>query len=153
MIVAIVSDTHDNIQNLEKAIRWLNDQGVVAMLHCGDICTQATIESAKSLFKGEITFVRGNGDYDLEEIPETTEMTLDGKRIFFNHYPDVARQAAESGKYDIVFHGHTHRPWLEETGKCKIVNPGELAGQRYKPTFAIYDTETDRLELKMLENI
>jgi hypothetical protein len=34
-----------------------------------------------------------------------------------------------------------------------MVNPGELAGQFYKPTFAVYDTDTSLLELKILEKI
>jgi uncharacterized protein len=69
------------------------------------------------------------------------------------HYPEIAKKLAESGNYDAVFYGHTHRPWEETIGSCRLVNPGELAGQRYKPCFAIYDTETDKLELKILEKM
>ena len=79
------------------------------------------------------------------------EIELGGKKIFLNHYPDIAKNKAESGKYDLVFYGHTHKPWEEKVGECRLVNPGELSGQRFKPTFAIYDTETDNLELKILE--
>ncbi len=123
------------------------------MLHCGDICNQSTIDEAKKNFKGEITFVRGNGDYELDAVPEKVEIELGSKKIFFNHYPDIAKRAAESGQYDLVFYGHTHKPWEEKIGKCRLVNPGEVAGQRFKPTFALYDTETDKLELKILEKL
>jgi hypothetical protein len=34
-----------------------------------------------------------------------------------------------------------------------MINPGELAGQFYKPTFALYDTETNSIELKILEKL
>jgi hypothetical protein len=30
---------------------------------------------------------------------------------------------------------------------------GELAGQLFKPTFAVYDTEANLLELKILDNL
>jgi|SRR5581483_1613970 len=153
MKFAIVSDTHDNTKNFAKAVEFLNTQNIAVMLHCGDICRQETIDQAQKKFHGEIFFARGNGDYDLDDIPEQREIELGGKRIFLNHYPDIAKRAAESGKYDLAFYGHTHRPWLEEIGKCKLVNPGELAGQRYKPCFAIYDTDTDNLELKILEKL
>jgi predicted phosphodiesterase len=81
------------------------------------------------------------------------DIQLDGKRIGCVHYPDIAKKMAESGKYDLVFYGHTHKPWEEKIGNCRLVNPGELAGQRFKPTFAIYDTATNRLELKILERL
>ena len=151
MKFAIISDTHDNLANLNKVIDWINRQKIEVILHCGDICNQDTIDEAVKNFKGKIYFVRGNGDFDLDEIPETMEIELDDKKIFFNHYPDVAKKMAETGKYDLVFYGHTHRPWEEKVGKCRLVNPGELAGQRYKPCFAIYDTDSDKLELKILE--
>lgn len=153
MKFAVVSDTHDHIKNFTKVIDFLNAQKITTILHCGDICNQEIIDEAAKSFKGEIIYVRGNGDYELPEIPEKLKLELDGKKIFFNHYPEIAKAAAESGKYDLVFYGHTHRPWMEEIGKCKLVNPGELAGQRYKPTFAVYDTETDKLELKILERL
>ncbi len=153
MKIAIVSDTHDNIANLNKVIDFLNAQKIEVILHCGDICTQETINEAIRNFQGKIYFVRGNGDFGLDEVPETMELQLGGKKIFFNHYPDVAKKMAESGKYDLVFYGHTHRPWEEKVGSCRLVNPGEVAGQRYKPTFAIYDTETTQLKLNILEKV
>ena len=177
MKFAIVSDSHDHVNNFTKVINWLNQEKIKLILHCGDICNQETINEAIRNFKGEIKFVRGNADqstqvlsarpstlkkcsgFNLEEIPEKQEVIIGGKSIFFNHYPDIAKKAAESGKYDIVFYGHTHRPWEEKisspsTGSgrvCRLVNPGELAGQRYKPTFALYDPKTDKLSLKILE--
>lgn len=158
MKFAIVSDTHDNMATFNKSISFLNAQKISTMLHCGDICNQDTIDEVVKNFKGKIYFVRGNGDFGLDEVPEKLEIELGGKRIFMNHYPEISKVAAETGKYDLAFYGHTHRPWEEQVGTstgsgrvCRLVNPGELAGQRYKPCFAIYDTETDKLELKILE--
>ena len=153
MKFAIVSDTHDNLANFNKVIYWLNNENIEVILHCGDICNQDTINEAARNFNGKIYFVRGNGDFHLDQISEKMELELDNKKIFFNHYPEISKQAAESGKYELVFYGHTHRPWEETIGKCRLVNPGELAGQRYKPCFAIYDTKTDKLELKILEKL
>ena len=151
MKIAIVSDTHDNMQNFNKVIDFLNVQKIEVMLHCGDVCNQQTVDEAVKRFKGEIHFARGNGDYDLLNIPEFQEVEFGAKRVALVHYPDKAREIAESGNYDLVFYGHTHKPWEERIGRCRLVNPGELAGQRFKPCFALYDTETDKLELKILE--
>jgi len=167
MRFAIVSDTHDNVRNFKKIIDFLNKEGISTILHCGDICHEAIIKEAHEHFKGVIHYVRGNGDFYLDQIPEKLELELgpdaseagsagspvSGKKVFMSHYPDIARQAAESGKYDLVFYGHSHRPWEEKMGNCRLINPGEVAGHRYKPTFALYDTETDKLELKILEKL
>jgi predicted phosphodiesterase len=90
---------------------------------------------------------------------------IENKFIAITHRPEDAKILAQSGKYDLVFYGHTHKPWEEKIparnalhsnaggGYCRMINPGELAGQFYKPTFAIYDTDTDKLELKILEKL
>lgn len=160
MKFAIVSDTHDNIKNFNKVIDFLNAQKITTLLHCGDICNQELIDEAIKNFKGEILWVKGNGDYELRhsDIKDMMEVVLDNKKVAFIHYPELAKKLAESGKYDLVFYGHTHRPWEETLRRgsgqvCRLVNPGEVAGQRYKPTFALYDTETDKLELKILEKL
>jgi uncharacterized protein len=76
------------------------------------------------------------------------------KKIAFCHFPDTAKKLSQSGKYDAVFYGHTHKPWDEMVGgSCHMINPGELAGQFFKPTFALYDTATGILELKILEKL
>lgn len=159
MKFAIVSDTHDNMANFNKAIDFLNKEGIDIMLHCGDISNQKTIDEAEERFNGHISFVRGNADYHLDDVPDSLSLDIGGKKVAFIHYPDLAKKLAENGHYDLVFYGHTHKPWEEKIparaggGNCRLVNPGELAGQRFKPTFAIYDTETDKLELKILEKL
>ena len=153
MKFAIISDTHDNFANITKAINWIKKEKIELILHCGDICRQETMADMQKLFPGEIKFVRGNGDYDLDDVPLEMEVLVDDKKVFMNHYPEVAKKAAKSGNYDLVFYGHTHKPWEEKVGKCRLVNPGELAGQRFKACFAIYDTQTEKLELKILEKL
>ena len=152
MKIAILSDTHNNWNNFKKAIDWIKKEKIQMILHCGDICSQEIIDEAEKLFDGEIKFVKGNADFDLE-LPDKMELELDGKRIAFAHFPDIAKKMAQSGKFDLVFYGHTHRPWDEKVGECHMINPGEMAGQFYKPTFAVYNTSTGELELKLLERL
>jgi len=165
MKIAVISDTHNNWANFKKAIDWIKKEKIRLILHCGDISSQETIDDAKKYFDGEIKFVKGNADYNLD-LPEKMELELgdpsasSGRvKIAFCHFPDMAKKLAQSGKFDLVFYGHTHRPWDElvlsgaEGKKCHLINPGELAGQFYKPAFAVYDTETGKLELKLLEKL
>jgi len=41
------------------------------------------------------------------------------------HKPDTLNEVAESGKYDLVIYGHTHRQEIKFVGKTLVVNPGE----------------------------
>ena len=123
------------------------------ILHCGDIQGQEIIDEAKKLFDGEIKFVKGNGDFNLPDLPDKLELEFGGKKIGLVHFPAEAKKMSQSEKFDAVFYGHTHRPWDEKIGECHMINPGELAGQFYKPTFAVYDTDTGKLELKILEKL
>ncbi|MDD5626309.1 MAG: metallophosphoesterase family protein [Patescibacteria group bacterium] len=174
MKIAIISDSHDNVPNLEKALAIIKNQGVGLIIHCGDLCAPSMLSKVIAPdFQGEIHIVHGNvGDPDLlEEIAkkfsnvtvhgkngeiEVASSGLKNKKIAFTHFPEEGKKLAESKKYDFVFYGHTHKPWeetlrLAQGKKCRLVNPGTLAGMFYKATFAIYDTETDELELKILE--
>lgn len=159
MKIAIVSDTHDNMANFKKAMDWMKKERISLILHCGDISSQATVDEAIKYFPGEIKFVKGNADFELD-FPNKMEIEFNGKSIAFTHFPDIAKKLAQSGKYELVFYGHSHRAWDEKVpvlgkkgGDCHMINPGELAGQFYKPTFAVYDTGTKKLELKILEKI
>jgi len=164
MKIAIISDSHDNVPNLEKALAIIKNQGVELIIHCGDLCAPSMLSKVIAPdFQGEIHIVHGNvGDPDLlEKIAkkftnvtvhgEIGEIKIENKKIAFTHFPEEGKKLAESQKYDIVFYGHTHKPWEEKINKCRLVNPGTLAGMFYKATFAIYDTETNELELKILE--
>lgn len=152
MKIAILSDTHDNWANFKKSIDWINKEGIKLILHCGDISRQEIIKDAQEIFNGEIKFVKGNADFDLD-FPDKMELEFNSQKIAFTHFPNIAKKLAQSKNFDLVFYGHTHRPWDEKVGECHMVNPGELAGQFYKATFAVYDTVSKTLELKILERL
>ena len=165
--IAIISDSHDNWPNIEKAIKYLNKQKIRIIIHCGDVCAPLTLEEMTKLFKGDqIHLVKGNVDGDIEGFKkvakkykklkfygQTGKVEINGLKMVFCHFPFVAKKMAESQKYDFVFHGHTHKPWQEKIGKTIIINPGTLAGLFAKATFAIFDTETKKAELILLEKI
>ncbi len=166
MKVAIVSDSHDNLPNIYKAIDIIKKEGITDIIHCGDVCAPAALKEMAEKFNGNIHLAYGNVDGDKEGMEavaiehkniklygEKGEIEPGGKKIAFNHYPDIGKQLAATGKYDIVFYGHTHKPWDEMVGNTRLVNPGTLAGMFNKATFAIYDTATGNLELKILELI
>lgn len=166
MKIAIVSDTHDNWPNIEKFLVYIDSQDVDLLIHCGDVCAPSTLEIFLKKFTQPIHLCFGNVDGDTEGMIELSDkftnlevhgekgnLEVGGKKIAFIHLPEEAKKLADQQTFDLVFHGHTHKPWEEKTGKTRVVNPGNLANMFYKPTFAIYDTKTDKLELKILEQL
>ena len=163
MKIAIISDTHDNLPNLIKAVSWIRKEKIKLIIHCGDVSNEDVLKEGLEGFSGRIYVARGNCDLGefkkiakLKIFDEFGELKLVNKMVAFAHFPNIAKPLAQSAKYDVVFYGHNHKPWVETlrsgSGReTKLANPGNLAGVFYKATFATYDTKTDKLELKILE--
>lgn len=160
MKIAIISDVHNNEVNLKKVLDFCAKEKIKTIICCGDLASQEALHFVTKNFSGDFYYTFGNMDDDylreFEHIKEYKnvkifhnfgEAKIDGKKIAFVHYPNVAGKLAESERYDFVFHGHTHKPWEESIGQCKILNPGNVAGELYLPTFAVWDTNNDKFEL------
>jgi hypothetical protein len=166
MRIAIISDTHDNEPNIEKFLSWAKENKIEAIIHCGDIATGDTVELLAKNFSGEIYLVYGNMDFSYRDdiylasdnsdnakvLGDQGKISLANLNIGFCHHPEPAKELAQSGNYQLVFYGHTHKPWMETlTNGCQLINPGTLGGVFQKATFAVFDTATNKLELKILE--
>ncbi len=153
MIIAILSDAHDNIWNLEKVLPRLQQAGM--MIYCGDLCAPFSLQMLVDGFAKPIHCVLGNNDGDALLIGRIAakagnvtlyqgmgHIEVEGKRIAFAHYPNIGGALARSGQYDVVFHGHTHRRVIETVGQTLSVNPGEVMGRYGEPSYGLYDTAT-----------
>jgi len=166
MKIAIISDTHDNLGNLEKALKYINEQKAEVLIHAGDLEHVETLDFLCKKFHGKIYCVEGNAEIDADEsrrlaqiypelnsFDELAELNLGGLSIAITHRPKDAKKLAATGKYDLVIHGHDHKPWQSFVGKCEILNPGNIADIGYPATLAIYDTETRKASLVQLARI
>ncbi len=171
MKIAIISDSHDNLATLKKALAWLNKEEIKTMIHCGDVSSPAMLREISKNFKGKIHLILGNigpvgvganedpfgikksGIKNVKFYGQIGQLKIGDKKLAFAHEPEKAKELALTGKYDLVFYGHDHRPWEEKMKNCRLVNPGTLAGMFNKATFAVYDTKTDKLELKLVEKL
>lgn len=167
MKIAVLSDTHDNLPNFTRVVSWMKKERIKVGIHCGDICAPFTLAEALKDFKGEFHVVFGNVDGDKfgmlkvvqKKLPrvhlhgEWGSIKKGGKNIAFVHFPELARGLASQETHDMVFYGHTHKPWEEKIGACRVVNPGNVANLIFKPTFAVYDTKSGELELKLVDTL
>lgn len=157
MKIAIISDLHDNEPYLTA---FLENNTADVLLMCGDIANTETLDTISKSFSGKMYLVRGNADtfYD-EEIPDNIInlggagiIELDNKKIGLCHEPFKITKLLEEKPY-IIFHGHTHIPWIEQKGETMIVNPGSLGGWRNPSTFAVWDTSRPAPELIRTDEI
>jgi putative phosphoesterase len=158
--IAILSDTHSRHATVARALQLLEGRGVELIIHCGDIEDADTVWH----FPAHTHFVFGNCDADrmglrraIEELGATLhdpfgELALAGARLAFLHGDDsrLLRELKQSGKYDYLFHGHTHVAADHTDGRTRVINPGALHRARPK-TFAILDLPGGELESVIVE--
>lgn len=156
MLIGIISDTHDNMPAIQRAVIILTQRRVEHVIHAGDFCSPFTFRALKHL-KCDFTGIYGNNDGEkllLQKLsdgrifvqPHTLELA--GRRIIMIHEHQIVDALPDSGHYDLVVYGHTHTPDIRKQGNTLIVNPGELGGWLYgKSTMAIADLSTMSAEL------
>jgi putative phosphoesterase len=157
MIIGLLGDTHDHIPRIEQAVGVLNREATGGMfLHTGDFIAPFVIPTLARL-EGQVIGVYGNndGDHELLQIRcvETEnvriegnffEFVIDEKRVALLHGHEKAllSDLIESGLFDLVVYGHSHRSGLFRKGRTLAINPGEVCGYLTgKPSCAIYDTD------------
>ncbi|GAB4347188.1 MAG: metallophosphoesterase [Candidatus Abyssubacteria bacterium] len=137
MLLGIISDTHDNMNMLKKAVDLFNERGISLALHAGDYIAPFTARELRRL-NCRMVGVFGNNDGEkfglvkqfegFAELYEAVhQLELAGKKIAVTHYPEIADTLASGGSYDVVVYGHTHRPEIR-SGPPLVINPGECGG-------------------------
>jgi len=160
MKIAIISDIHDNIPRLEESFLISKKEKVETCFCCGDISNTKTLEKISNNFKKSYIAL-GNMDFELKDrleyLPKNIicstyilELKIDEIKVALTHYDSTARELAKKNVYDFVFYGHTHTPWEERIENTIIINPGELSGQFGQASFAIFDTKTKKIKLKII---
>lgn len=164
MKIAIISDIHDNLANLEKCLDWCRANRVAMIICCGDVANSDSIDYLARHFSGRINLVMGNADNYDEDIliaysniryhdRKGGKLEIAGKHVGFCHEPYHIKRLLHQAKFDLIFYGHTHKPWESVENGVRLYNPGTLGGVFYKASFAVWETDKDEVELKILELI
>lgn len=160
MTIGVISDIHDHLENLKKAIEVFNQKEVSLVCFCGDLVSSPTISYFANL-KAPVKSVFGNMDRERPEILEKIkkekllidypkeetfwEFEFGGKKIaiFHGHYEEVVNELLYQKNFDFVFTGHTHNFQIKKIKNTLWINPGTVAGwtgldfQPVRPTVAI----------------
>lgn len=162
MLIGLIADTHDNLPMVDKAVEKLNEKEVELVLHAGDYIAPFVIPKFKRL-KAKLIGVFGNNDGDREFLTKRfheheglemrgnfAEILVEDFRIalLHGHEEELLNALINSGSFDIVVHGHTHKALVHQKGKTLVVNPGETCGYLSgRSTIALFDTDRRKAEI------
>jgi len=161
--IAICSDVHEHLQNLERMLEICKQEKVQTILCAGDLISPIL---ARRFVKAGIPLilVKGNNDGEVLGLANTLqkphqfyienyEGVIGGRRIFMKHTPNGCEAIAQSQKFDLVIFGHTHEKLVRKIGNTTLLNPGELCGMLSKSaTFYLYEINKNIVKEICLEN-
>ncbi|MFB6150507.1 MAG: metallophosphoesterase [Haloarculaceae archaeon] len=136
MKIGVIADTHDDSGVIEQAVSRFSAESVDVVIHCGDFVAPFSAEPFDREF--EFYAVRGNndGEWALGDVVgdfgtylgEMGELSFDGAEVAVYHGTSepIVDALVDCGRYDYVFHGHTHEYVHEERGGTVRINPGGL---------------------------
>ena len=169
MKIGVMSDSHDNLTMIRRALERFEAEGAECLIHAGDFVAPFAVQEILK-FKSAAYGCFGNNDGEKAGIRKLwpgiadppCELALGGRRILLTHdeaslaahstllraaVSDVERAGAPEmlRRAEVVILGHTHRPSVRPGagGGPLRINPGECCGWLSgKGTVAILDTAT-----------
>ncbi len=136
MKIGILSDSHDALEKIQKAVHIFQEKKVDGIIHGGDFVAPFSVAIFTHL---TIPWwgVLGNNDGEVVGIFQKSkglihsyyqEIEVNSYRIWVSHYGRPAELAFQSGKYDLSIFGHTHEKMIKEENDRFLLNPGESCG-------------------------
>jgi len=155
MKIALMSDSHDNLDALKRVVDYCNKEKVDYILHAGDLVAPFVFKVLKNL-ESPLIIVFGNNDGEKHGLRQVFKdkifepphsLKIDNRKILMLHDPILMDVLRETNSYDLILYGHVHQ--IEVTKKSNlIVNPGELCGWLSgKSTIALWDTVKNEAEI------
>lgn len=133
-----MSDSHDNLKAIKKAVKFFNKEKTELVLHAGDLISPFTAEEFLKL-KCPLIAVFGNNDGERDGLRKAyknmcylddfKEVSVDRREIALIHgtNPAIVESLSCCRKYDVVITGHSHQIEIKE-GDTIAINPGETCG-------------------------
>jgi putative phosphoesterase len=162
--IAVVSDTHGNLESLRAAVREITSgEKIDLFIHLGD-----NYEDAEVFDEFEYDYLRVPGVFhDLyadARVPNRLLEEFEGWKFMLSHtheshphdIPGDPRPELlmASGKVDVLLFGHLHVPSIEVQDGVLLVNPGHLKDgdkRGFPASYAILDVSADRIEARIIE--
>lgn len=163
MKIGILSDTHNDIVNIKKALDIFEKMNVEQLIHCGDV---TNLEALQWFSQYPLILTFGNGDILTGEMGAYLKASnpdnhfgyqfvgeVGGKKIAatHGHLPEVNDDLMRRQGIDYFIHGHTHERTNRHQGDKMIINPGAVVRSAIiGSSICILDTSLDQLTFEWL---
>ena len=176
MKIGIISDSHDDVTNVNRAIDILIEKKIRSVIHAGDIISPPIIKEFKRLTDDGVSFfgIYGNNDGEKKGLEvafnfvkgnllgDDGKFEIDGLNFCVYHGQDLRKKEKfiRSQKFDVFIYGHSHTKHSEISHGNKrdtiILNPGSSHSQAEtkcsespyfpQPSIIIFDSTTKEIE-------
>ena len=155
MLIGILSDTHDQLIAIDKALEVFRQRNVDFVIHGGDLISPFAAKRLKAGVTVPLHIIYGNNDGERAGLKQILPQIQDGpmfieaggKTIAVHHDPALLPPEAVA-KADIIVVGHTHDRKVEERDGKLFLNPGECCGWLTgKATVALLDPVGKKIEI------
>ncbi len=166
MRIGVLSDSHNHWDNLRLAVRKLIEEGSVdIIIHLGD-----DYDDTRVIERPDIELLRIPGVFSSyyrdPRIPNRLVKEFSNWKFLLTHAPAAHENDLSTDrdpediiakeKINIVFHGHTHIPRIEEKDHVLWINPGHLKTKDkkgYPPSYALMEIEENQLKVRIIDLI
>jgi putative phosphoesterase len=162
MRLVIVSDSHENKRLQQEFINQLSDHKPDLVFHLGDF-----YKDAEAILSAGYPVIRVPGTwtdvYQNPMIDNRRYETFEGWTFFLTHTPDThyndlpededPESVLLNSNCDVLLHGHTHHPKIEQVNKSWVINPGHTKSdfdRDFEPTYVVADLSTDVFHVKFI---
>ncbi len=167
MKILIISDIHENFDNLSRVLQMIPELWVEMIFCLWDLINwwiwrmiaSQDIPTHLVWWNNDGTrvaitkkFLEAN-NWSIISDECFDKCQVWGKSIFLTHYPLLAWSVARSWDYDAVFYGHDHKIYEEMVWNCLLYNPWEISAHKTQTcTFWVYDTQTNTVKSHSIDN-
>jgi putative phosphoesterase len=161
-MIGVLSDSHDNLHALRKAVGIFHEADCRLIVHAGDFVAPFAVAELRAL-GCPVKAVFGNCDGErpglakafdgLGEIREAPlSFSFEGLRFLVSHLDAPIYGYLVSERPDVLVYGHTHRPLVEWRGSTLLLNPGETGGWLHgRSTVALFDPKSKTAKIISLD--
>lgn len=150
--LGLISDTHGY---LDPAVTGLF-QGVDHILHGGDVGSTRILHELEQV--APVTAVLGNTDGPELGVREREVLKLGGRVWLVQHIVDPRStdtawtDSLIRTRAEFVLFGHTHKPFDQQIGKVRYLNPGYAGRQRFDlpRSVALLEISESGIEVRFL---
>ena len=160
-MIGIMSDSHDNLDAIQRAVRFFSEMKCELVVHAGDFIAPFAAKELGSL-DCPVKAVFGNCDGETKGLRKIFErcgeirrepfaFEYEQRKFLLTHTHFANEAYIRSGMYEVIIYGHTHKSQVSQARDSLLINPGETGGWLTgKNSVALLDPEILEAEIVFL---